>query len=260
MGANRIGQFTLDDNFNIEKNKNKKVKLGIIKKMVQLDGFASGRFGSYKQGWGFGKSGRDYLNDPRTVRPGRASPQDDRFYASCPFDKTNWERGQANSMGFGDRPDYGKLEPSGRYFASPASYLPKISAARKDVVYKSLSLKSRPVEVARAEGPGPGKYDTRGDLTTTYGGVTRKGASIRGRILDTRLFRDAQFIPGPDAYNTRQTPGASMRPIRLKGRDKRDYDTTQKTPAPGEYEVGGDFSKYNLIPKGWVSPLLRSIA
>jgi hypothetical protein len=226
--------------------------------MVQLNDFASARFASYKQGFGFGKSSRDYLSDPRTIRPGRASPAEDRFYASSPFSKTNLDRTPASSMGCGSRPDYGKMEPSGQYFASPASYFPEISAARRNVVYKTLSLKSRVAEVVRAEsGPGPGCYDTRGDLTATYGGVTKKGVSLRGRILDTRLFRDAQFMPGPDAYNTRLSPGETMRPIRLKGRDKRDYDTTQKTPAPGQYEVIGDFGRYNLVPKGWVSPLLR---
>jgi len=139
------------------------------------------------------------------------------------------------SLGSGERPDYGKLSPSGQYFASPVTYNPDVSASRKDIIYRNLTLKSRfRAFNHNVSGPGPAKYNT-----AAPSGSTAPSFTINTRHIDSKLFADAQFMPGPDAYNVILAPGKTMDAIKLKGRDQ--GRRGQKTPGPGQYEITGDF-------------------
>ncbi|KAF4743232.1 hypothetical protein FOZ63_006007, partial [Perkinsus olseni] len=84
--------------------------------------------------------------------------------------------------------------------------------------------------------------------------------TIQTRKLDTKLFKEEMFKPGPDQYNTRQHPGASMRLITLTGREKAQDDIRQKGPGPGQYNLrDGDFDKFNLEPVGWNPPWVAEL-
>ena len=220
-----------------------------ITSMVQLNSFDNQRFASWKNGYGFGKSSRDYLADPSVVRVGRCSPKEERYYASSSTEKGLWEKGPMFSLGVGDRPDYAKLSPAGQYFASPVTYNPKISACRKDLIYKNLTIKRRFRSFDHIEsGPGPARYDT-----SKPAGINEPSFTINTRHLDSKLFSEAQFLPGPDAYNTRLDPGKTMPMFKLQGRVS--HSTRQRGPGPGQYEMKGDFDKFNIIPAGWRPPL-----
>ena len=108
-----------------------------------MDTFGNRLFTGWRNGYGFGKSSRDYLQDPSVVRVGRCSPKEDRYYASSLTHKNTWEKGPMFSLGVGERPDYSKLSPSGQYFASPVAYNPNISASRNNLdVYSESEVNS----------------------------------------------------------------------------------------------------------------------
>ena len=216
--------------------------------MVQLNScFNSERFAGWRIGYGFGKSARDYLSDPSIVRVGRASPANDRFYATSRFGRANSEIGPQTSLGKGERPDYEKQ--SSQYFTSPASYHPDLSCSRKSVTYRDLQLKPRLDLPVRAEaGPGP-KYDTR-----QVAGRNAPKISIKGKYFDPALYRGMEQ-PGPDAYSTRNDPGKGCPAVVLKG--TRNFLYPEKTPGPGQYEFSSLFDMKS-IPRNKNSLISRA--
>lgn len=160
-------------------------------------------------------------------------------------------------VGYGERPDYGKLIGGGdKCTASCCSYNPKISAAKKDIIYKNLSLKSRIVVDPRSQSvspsPAPGSYNVGVSI-----GHDAPKITIQNRHLDIKLVKESVFMPGPDSYNTAGITGATLPRIQLAGRLPQQDDIRQAGPGPAQYNVPNTFDKYNLIPAGWILPFVR---
>lgn len=127
-------------------------------------------FSSWRVGYGFGKVCRSYINDPSLTVCGRDSPSGEGYYRENRFHKKKWDTGQINSLGVGDRPDYGNL-PQNKFQVSPDAYgdvSKKLDAIKKSVIYADLKIKPRFKSIEqkiadnpRHSGPGPAKYDTR---------------------------------------------------------------------------------------------------
>merc|ERR1712091_233607 len=93
-------------------------------------------FSSWRNGYGFGKVCRSYINDPSIIVSGRATASGPNYYRENRFWKGKWEMGQVNSLGIGERPDYGKQGGSAQK-PSPGEYgdvSKKLNTIKKNVV------------------------------------------------------------------------------------------------------------------------------
>lgn len=221
-------------------------------------------FSRWRQGWGFGKHCRSYMNDPSTPVGGRHSPSEESYYGGCQFWRGKYEIGPAAGFGIGDRPEYGRISGSG---VAPNAYgdvAKKLSKVKRDVTYKSLLMKPRFPSIdekyamrPEGSGPGPATYDVRfkaGDSGWARGSRNPKW-TINCRHLDTQLVVEQSMRPAPTEYNTRVKPGANspiqhgtLYDITLGQRLAAQDDTRQKGPGPGQYTLRGDFEKYNVMP------------
>ena len=191
------------------------------------------------------------MSDPTVERTGRSSPVGDRFYSSSPFWKKKWETDFMFSQGCGERPDYTKETSGGASGASCASYFPNISASKRGITYKGLSMKSRSVKPVRKCDlitPGPGSYKTAP--------LHSRSVSIQARQLDSRLFTESTSRPGPGSYTLK--PDGARAAFCMTGRP---VDTTKGNPkvGPGQYDSKGDFDRYCLLPVNWEPPFVKSI-
>ena len=135
--------------------------------------------------------------------------------------------------------------------ASCASYFPNISASKRDITYKGLSMKSRSVKPVRKCDlitPGPGSYKTAP--------LHSRSVSIRARQFDSRLFTESTSRPGPGSYTLK--PDGARAAFSMTGRP---VDTTKGNPkvGPGQYDSKGDFDRYCLLPVNWEPPFVKSI-
>eukprot|EP00397_Hematodinium_sp_SG-2012_P047017 GEMP01053315.1.p1 GENE.GEMP01053315.1~~GEMP01053315.1.p1 ORF type:complete len:248 (+),score=35.14 GEMP01053315.1:28-744(+) len=214
-------------------------------------------FTKWKNGWGFGKRLRSYMSDPMIMMPGRMSPTGNAYYDSARFWKGRAEVGQCTSFGIGDRPEYGQEQKN--WSVSPDNYgdITKVlSASRRDVVYKNLTVKSRMKdrEADPRLGPGP-KYDLRipaGESGWMRGSKCPKW-TINTRHLDTSLFNEESAKPGAANYTTSKKPGTN--PLTSHGtlyditfRDKTVLHRPNKNPGPGKYSLPRLCDEYNVTP------------
>lgn len=217
-------------------------------------------FTRHKNGFGFGKCCRSYIDDPSMPMPCRHSPEGHRYYDQNRFWRARYEVGRATAFGIGDRPDYGLMASKSTGGASVAPDIygdvsTQVSAARPRV-FRDVQLKARFPSMEEKyrtrpqdSGPGPAKYNT----ILPPGKGSRK-FQIQTRHIDMRLAVEEGRKPGPSEYNTRGTPGENY-PIRggklynisLQGRTPAPADRT-KMPGPGQYSIKRDCDQYNLTP------------
>lgn len=218
-------------------------------------------FSNWKLGWGFGKRCRSYMKDPAMPVQGRYTPSGDGYYGSSRFWRGKYEIGPASGFGVGDRPDYGALQ--GDWSIAPNAYgdvSAKLSASKRDVVYKDMKMKPRFLSVEQkyamrpeGSGPGPCAYDVRikaGDAGWARGSKNPKW-TINCRHLDSKLVVEESRKPGPTDYTTRGKAGenypikhGTLYDITMGGRLASQDDVRQKGPGPGQYTLAGDFDKY----------------
>ena len=88
--------------------------------------------------------------------------------------------------------------------------------------------KGRKGIVSGRRGPGPGQYDTRGDMDLENGHIF--GTSTR------KAEKDRMMNPGPGSYNPKsgiQAQGASIKAKTSYG----GFLSVKDTPGPGQYNV-----------------------
>jgi hypothetical protein len=178
------------------------------------------------------------MADASIQRTGRYSPTGSRYYSTSPFEKRKWETMCMFSQGCGERPDFTKQSSIASPFLSPATYTPKLSSSKKDVVYTTLTMKSKHSKPDRKFDlipPGPGYY-------TVPTSPPIRAVAIQNRHSDSRLFTESTQRPGPGSYTTITTCGKYRPAFSITGRP---YDSVVKASVgPGQYEIKGVFDKY----------------
>jgi len=208
-------------------------------------------FTKWKNGWGFGKRLRSYTSDPMVQMPGRCSPQGNAYYKPNRFHKARLEIGQANTFGIGDRPEYGQEQKD--WSVSPNAYgdvARKLSAIRKDTIYKNIVQKGRlkdPRENSSL-GPGPARFNV-----CSKTGVNAYKWTINCRHLDTYVYNEEASKPGPGYYETRGKPGENY-PIKhgtlcdISFKHKIPATIKKSGPGPGAYALKRVCDQYNVTP------------